>query len=129
MIEEIPLEPEGELSHTPPHEAPEPEQEPEPEPPKAKPPAKPKAEAKKAPGRPKKAPGAPKANYTPRKPAPKDTPRDIPKEPPPEPPQPPPSIDEQAVARQVVGHIGQFARNRFEARREDWRDMIASNYR
>jgi len=109
MTEEVPEpEPEVETSRDS-----EPELEPpEPEPPKAK-----------APGRPKKEPGAAKSKYAPRKP------REPVREPEPIARSAPEPIDERVVARQVVGQIGQLARNRFEARRGEWREMVASNYR
>ena len=79
----------------------------------------------KPPGRPNKDPGAPKAKYSPRKPAaPKAVAKAVAMAAPPrsEP------VDEEAVARYVVNHLGSAARSNFEARREGWRDLIAANY-
>ena len=102
-----------------PEPEPVPEPEPEPEPPKPKPKPKPK------PGRPKKEPGAAKAKYTPRKPKEvrevevvREVVREVPVVP-----------DEAHFARQVASNIGQIRRDHFHARRENWRAMVAENYR
>ena len=121
MIEELPVEPEPEA----PQVTLEPE--PEPEPPKTAPKAAPKPEPKpepKRPGRPKKDPSAPKAKYTPRKPKPAQEPV---REPVREPVQPV-RIDEARLAQSVVRNIAQASRDHFEARRDGWRDLVASNY-
>ena len=94
-----------------PEPEPEPEAEPEPEPPRR--------------GRPKKEPGAPKAKYE-RKPKVLQPPQPPPQ--PSQPSQPSQPIDEEAVARHVVANIGRASRDHFEARRNDWRALVARNY-
>ena len=111
-------EPEPELEPPEPPKAPKPakkepkpEPEPEPEPPKAKP------------GRPKKELGAPKAKYTPRKPKAPEVVREVVEIPVIREP------DEAHFARQVASSIGQIQRGHFHARRENWRTIVAENYR